>query len=275
MERLRRHVSPAAETGDATRRLLLFEGDFDLACVGEMDTGVVGPERLRMLPDDAPRQGWSVGGDRFGGCVWIHPEFVTGLWMHWRPPAQPTERQFWLPWVALVLDIVRLGGTLLHGGLAAHNGQAFLFAAPPGGGKTTALSRLPAPWQLLSDDAALVWRDEGGAFAASPLPTWGALLRGEGHPSYIDVWRLGERCRVAGLLLLEKSTDEGLDVIEPIRGARELYERIVEHPAVLERRTRFREPIFRLGCTLAREVPLRRLRLRRDSAFWGWIEDAF
>lgn len=67
---------------------------------------------------------------------------------------------------------------LFHAAALSHPAHgAILFLGASGEGKTTMSRRLPG-WRLLSDDAALVWRDASGWFVAgTPLPGKEALPR--------------------------------------------------------------------------------------------------
>jgi signal peptidase I len=64
------------------------------------------------------------------------------------------------------------GGLLLHAALAEYHGSGFIMAGPGTVGKSTASSRLPAPWRSLCDDMTLVVRDGKGNLWAHPWPTW-------------------------------------------------------------------------------------------------------
>jgi SynChlorMet cassette protein ScmC len=173
----------------------------------------------------------------------------------------------------MVEDIIRLGGGLFHGGLAVLRGRGYLFTAPPGGGKTTALSRMPRPWRVLADDAALVWPIGKGTFLASPLPTWGDLVRNEKGPLRVKRWRISESVSVCGVFLLKKAPRERLMPFPPLRTARPLYLAFSEHPTVCRDRDPFRKQIFRAACALARAVPSWKLELTRGGEFWHIIED--
>jgi len=173
----------------------------------------------------------------------------------------------------MVEDIIRLGGGLFHGGLALLGGRGYLFTAPSGGGKTTALSRMPRPWRVLADDAALVWPVGKGTFLAGPLPTWGDLVRNERGPLRVKRWGISESVRVCGVFLLKKARRERLIPFSPLRTARPLYLAFSEHPTVCRDRDPFRKQIFRAACALARAVRSWKLELTRGGEFWHIIED--
>ena len=70
------------------------------------------------------------------------------------------------------------GGGLMHAALGEVNGKGFLMAAPGGIGKSTASSRLPAPFISHCDDTTLVVKDKAGNFRAHPFPTWSRFYWG-------------------------------------------------------------------------------------------------
>ena len=110
--------------------------------------------------------------------------------------------RFHLPWTLIIDDLVALGGGLIHAGLASHKNSGYLFTAPPSGGKSTTLRTAPIDWQILSDDAALVWPADHH-WLASPLPSWGDQLRP------VEPWpwpqmKLDTTCVITDILQLEK-----------------------------------------------------------------------
>jgi SynChlorMet cassette protein ScmC len=72
-------------------------------------------------------------------------------------------------------DAVLAGGLPVHGALVENNESGIILAGRSGIGKSTACSRLPAPWRALSDDTCLVLKNPGGGFRVHPLPTWSAF----------------------------------------------------------------------------------------------------
>jgi HPr kinase/phosphorylase len=77
---------------------------------------------------------------------------------------------------------------LLHGSCAALAGEAVLFLAPPGGGKSDLLLRLiERGWRLVADDQVAL-RPEGGVAMAAPPPALAGMLelRGLGLVTGLD-----------------------------------------------------------------------------------------
>jgi len=233
------------------------------------------PHRLaEVLPADLPTRGWALAGDDSGGCCWQHEETSQTLWTHGltTPHFSPTLQ---LPWYPLLADISRRGGSVIHAGLVLLGDAGYLLTAPPGGGKTTALSRLPCPWRVQSDDAALLWPAERSGFLASPLPTWGVLIRGSAPLPGLQPWRIAETSPVAGVALLQKSDRVRLARLTPIESAQHLYRALCEHPRVVSVRHRFRRRAFRTASELARGVPAWRLQLTHEGDFWTPLAHAF
>ena len=224
-----------------------------------------------VISGKIPGRGWKHVEDGAGGIVCWHHRSRHVLWEHWIPEVEPAPL-FWLPWPIMAQDMMRCGGGLLHGGLAVLNGRAYVFTAPPGGGKTTALSRMPEPWRVLTDDAALVWRVAGGRFMASPLPAWGALRRNEQTLAGIGKWKVSEAAEIAGVFLLKKRPKEKLVPLQPIEAASPLCRAFSEHPGVFESRGPFRRRLFHFACAMVMQVPTWRLELSRRGDFWRLLE---
>jgi SynChlorMet cassette protein ScmC len=231
------------------------------------------PDRLaQVLPGSPPRLGWKHVTDTTGRKAWYHPEMIHSIWTYdagWDDGQVPMQ----LPWQLILEDIVQRGGGIFHGGLAILENRGYLFTAPPGGGKTTALLRMPSPWKTLSDDAALVWPAGNGAFRASPLPTWSVLLgRDEGAPG-IDRWKVDTSFEIVKVILLKKARQDRLFPLPPFEAAQLLYRAFSEHPRVVSNRDPFRKRLFHAACDLARAVPSWELELTRAGDFWSLLQD--
>jgi hypothetical protein len=273
LARLRANLDCLPFAGQPNRVLHLMEFSFTQEEYAEISEHRLPGRLASKLPQPVPSQGWRLTGDETGLLCWYQAEtrHTIGTY-HSLPGVQPSP--FHLPWQPILQDMIRLGGGILHGGLVQRGGHGYLFTAPPGGGKTTALSRMPAPWQVLSDDAALVWSDPAGGFRSSPLPTWSVLLvRSEAIP-VIERWQVGRAVNVAGVMLLRKAQHERLSSLPPIQAAQHLYRALSEHPRVVSNRTPFRHQLFHSACCLARTVPCWELELTHAGRFWDVISDA-
>lgn len=270
LARLRSHVDCLPFRGRPQRTVHLLEMELTRDDLRQLRQQAL-PERLQaLLPPGSPAEGWRMHRDETGLLSWCHPDTpqAFGTFHSW-PGDSPCT--FDLPWQLMLEDIVRRGGAILHGGLALWQGRGYIFTAPPGGGKTTALSRIPAPWQVLADDAALLWPARGG-YWASPLPTWSVLLARSGNPPGIERWELGRRVPVAGLFFLDKAASDALHPLPALQSAQRLYRALCEHPQVLGNRAPFRKSLFHAACTLAQILPLWELHLTRHGPFWEVLQ---
>jgi hypothetical protein len=220
-----------------------------------------------LLPEGSPCRGWWLTGDETGYLTFRHDGTRQVLWIFGSIPAL-FRAPFQLPWPALLDDIVACGGGILHGGLIARGGHGYLVTAPPGGGKTTTISRLPAGWRVLADDACLVWPGAGETFLASPLPTWSVLLgRGEVLPA-IGRWQIGASVPVGGILLLSKGDRDRLTPLPVLQALPALYQALFEHPQVVTNGNRHCTRLFDVARDLARAAPVWRLEATLDGQPW-------
>jgi len=226
------------------------------------------PERYAaLLPEDAPRQGWRLTGDETGHLTFRHDATWHGLCIFGAIPAD-SQGPFQLPWPPLLEDIVAREGAILHGGLIAQCEQAYIITAPSGGGKTTTISRLPADWRVLADDACLVWPGREGKFLASPLPTWSVVLgRGEPLPA-VGRWQIGGVILVAGILFLKKGKQDQVKLLQPLKALPLLYQAISEHPRVVTNRESHRARLFDVARALAGATATWQLDAALDGQFW-------
>jgi hypothetical protein len=241
----------------AVRRLTAEENEgFASGCL---------PDTLaELLPKGYGRKGWKAHSDEYGGCIWRRPDAAHAVWTRMDCPVENQPR-LWLPWGPLAEDLLHTRGGLLHAGLAMFQGDAYLFLAPPSGGKTTTMARLPAPWQVLGDDAALIWPDGAGGFLTSPLPTWGQLLRREEPRPYPGTWEIGKAVKVAAMVVLRKGRRVKLSPLSPISTARAVYLGLSEHPGLQHLRDLLRIEIFRAACRLARAPACWELQLSKKG----------
>ena len=194
--------------------------------------------------------------------MWLLDGFAGGF-VTPSPAGSPWQSRYHFPWHAIVQDAPLHGAVVVHAALVASGARAWLFTAPPGGGKTTTVSGLPEGWRLLGDDGCLLWPVEGG-FAASPLPTWSHTLGLNDMPPGLDVWHVAETVAVAGAVVLEKADRDGLAPLAPVDAVSALYRAFSEHPVALSTRTTRRELIFGTVVSLCEQVPCSELRLTLD-----------
>lgn len=175
--------------------------------------------------------------------------------------------RFHLPWGLIIGDLVNLGGGLLHCGLARHGDSGMLFLAPPSGGKSTTLSTAPPGWQVLSDDAALVWRSNSGTWFASPLPAWGNMIRPDDGWEYSGLATY-QSCRIKNLLLIEKASSISLERLVPSTVVPSVFRSLCEYPATITAEAIQKEAFFRSAARMCREIHAWRLSLPLHGNIW-------
>jgi hypothetical protein len=234
--------------------------------------GCLPPELATYLPEDSPLHGWRVADDATGSTSWYHPQSQHAAWTHGPAQARMSAR-FQLPWHVILEDLVARGGALMHTALLSRSGAGYLLTAPPGGGKTTAVSRIPPPWEVLSDDAALVWPRDEGTWMASGMPTWGGMLGQRAQIPRIGRWRPAESCKLRALAVLVKSERLSLTGLAPVQAAAYVYRALCEHPRVVGMRHQYRAHLFHTAAQLARSLTAWQLRLGREDPFWNMLPD--
>jgi SynChlorMet cassette protein ScmC len=226
------------------------------------------PEKTaRLLPRNLPREDWVLTGDDTGYACWSHPCSRHALWTF--PTETPhAKADFQVPWQLLFEEIITRKGAMAHGGLATLNKKGFLFLAPPGGGKSTALSRLPPPWRVLGDDAALVWPNRRGGFSASPLPTWGDLLKPEENIGGGVRFKVGRNIDLDGIFLLVKSNCDESIALSPLKALPRIFRALNEHPRVYAVRHVFVSELIECANSLTKKTALWELKLTLSGRFW-------
>lgn len=166
------------------------------------------------------------------------------------------------------------GGVLIHGALAEKDGMGVILAAPGGTGKTTASSRLPAPWRSRCDDTTLVVRDPQGRYLAHPWPTWSSFL--DGGPG--GAWDVQRAVPLRGIFLLARADADHVERIGPAHAVSLLVE-CVRQASQFMPLGLFKEEIHALHlerfnnlCALTRAVPAHILHISLTGAFWQEIE---
>jgi SynChlorMet cassette protein ScmC len=166
------------------------------------------------------------------------------------------------------------GGILVHGGLAEFEGQGVILAAPGNTGKTTAVSRLPAPWKPLSDDAALIVRGSGNRYHSHPWPTWSRFFFGGSGGS----WDTGYGVPLRRMCFLARSSQDSLEDLPHGQAAAMLIESVEQANAVFNRRQPpavvHENHLEQLAvvCAITDTIPAYRLVLSLTGNFWTRLE---
>ena len=238
------------------------------------------PVKARRLPPalaaiastKAPRFGWSLFHDNRGFSYWRHSKTAHSFWTM-DPAFYNGPMVFQIPWPLFFEDILRMGGGLMHAGLAEKSGQGIIFSAPSGGGKTTALSRLPKPWRVLADDAVLIWPEKGKGLQASPLPTWGGLVGTSlPCPTIRGKWANMLTLPLAEVAFIKKNDADRLLPFPPPAALPELFRALCEHPMTIGIYKPHTRSLFRLAARIARGPRLWILETTRRGRFWKEFE---
>jgi SynChlorMet cassette protein ScmC len=168
------------------------------------------------------------------------------------------------------------GGLLLHGALLEWQGAGIILAGPSGVGKSTACTRIPAPWQCLCDDKTLIARDERGCYWAHPWPTWSRFMDGGSGGS----WDVQKAVPLRAIFILSQ---ERADRAERL-GSGHAVPLLVEvakqgiwpilDSMQLDQARAFRLRRFDTICALAKIIPCYHLKISRTGEFWREIERA-
>jgi len=187
-------------------------------------------------------------------------------------------RAFQLMHLSMIIcrDIQRRGGVLLHGALAAWNGNGVILAGPGGRGKTTASRRLPRHWQSFCDDMTLIVLDNRGLYWAHPWPTWSTfMINGPGR-----TWNVQHAVPLTGIFFLEQAHKDAfipMGIAQSIcllnESAKQASWSIPGHSEKNVLRE-LRLQRFDNICALAKNVSSYVLRMGIDGAFWKEIEKA-
>jgi hypothetical protein len=233
------------------------------------------PERLmHMLPCRMPERGWTTVADSCGQRYWFHESTPHTVW-NYDPLWDNFKDTVTLPWQAVFMDAVRKRGGIFHGGMVIRDGISYILTAPGGGGKTTAVSRLPPPWKALSDDAALILPSADKGFVVYPLPNWIEVVKRYKNIPDAANCPITSSYQLGGILLLKKADHENLSVIEPLDAVQHIYRALSEQSKVLLIRNLFRKDLFHISSEIARTVPFREMELTRDGNFWDMLKKEF
>ncbi len=257
-------------TGAADRIIHLLRFELQDDEHREAHAGRIPPRLAAHAPKRLQPEGWAIAGDDAGQTAWQRQGEAHSFWTY-ATETPHFAAAFQLPWRFIFGDIVALGGGIIHSGIAVRGERGHLFIAPPGGGKTTALTSAPTGWKVLSDDGTLLWPDEAGEFLVSPLPTW-SVLRGDkrqGPPD--EKWDIAAACPLWAAILLEKQDHDTLTPLAPAEAIRPLYRALSEYPAIIASRHHFRQHLFHLAAEISRKAHLWRLGFARTGSFWSLL----
>lgn len=270
LDRLRTHVVVQDFTEPTDRLLHLACLDMTRDEFQQIQRDRLPDRYAKLLPSGWPRHGWRMHRDETGHMTFQHSDWQHSLFLLGVPPSEQSG-PFQLPWAILLQDMIVRGGAILHGGLIARSGVGYILTAPPGGGKTTCIARLPHEWQVLADDACLIWPGASNRFHASPLPTWSVLLGRTPIMPSIGRWSIGTNVAVRDVLLLRKSEHDRCDLMARYDRLLPLYRALCEHPQVLMNRVSCGTSLFDVARHLARSASVWELHVTAAGQFWEHI----
>jgi len=220
------------------------------------------------LPGNISELNWQQEENRINS-LWFADDSRHAIWTKASAPELGRPR-FEFPWSLLINDITARNGGLIHAGLASHKGSGLLFLAPPTGGKTTTLNTAPSDWQVLSDDAALVWPGDEGQWLASPLPAWGQVT----NPSrswYSESMNLDKPCSLKSLLILTKSRQMSLTRVADSAAMPHVYRALSEYPVTIISEASQAESWFRSSASMCRDLHCWELCLPLHADIWPLV----
>lgn len=169
------------------------------------------------------------------------------------------------------------GGILVHGALAEVNGMGVIMAGPSGVGKSTASSRLSAPWRSMSDEATLIVRKTSGEYWAHPMPTWSKVI----ESGLDNSWKVPEAVPLKNIFILEQGQEDKVIPIGSGQATCTLLECANEYffgrPSFMspnEIRTSNLKKWENVSA-LVRSIPVSILRATLTGQFWKEIERSF
>lgn len=229
------------------------------------------PDRFASLLFDAvPRDGWKMCGDEIGCWTFWHDQIQQGLIVIGAIP-NTYKARFYFPWPAMLYDIIRRGGGIFHGGLIERGDKYYIITAPPGGGKTTAIGRLPIEWQVFADDACLIWPDRNGKFWASPLPTWSVIISRSQPLPAIGLVQIGLTMPVSGIIILNKEKQDRLLLLDHSEILLPIFQALCEHPRVVQEQYHSRTELFDIAHKIVNACPSWQLDITLDGDFWNLL----
>ena len=162
----------------------------------------------------------------------------------------------------------------IHATFAEFNGKGILIAASGGTGKSTCYNRLPAYWQPLSDDNALILRDSNNNFRVHPMPTWSDHLWNRKHSTFKTSYSVP----LHGIFFLEQAPHDKVKKIARTDSIRKLFESTKQiWESYWERiekndKINMTKKLFDTVFDITNKIPCYRLSATLHGEFWKEIE---
>jgi SynChlorMet cassette protein ScmC len=170
--------------------------------------------------------------------------------------------------------VVKNEGGPIHAALAEFNGKGILIAAQGGTGKSTCSIRLPSYWKPLSDDMALIVKDNENNYRAHPMPTWSDHLWKRRKSKFNASYSVP----LKAVFFLEQSDKDDIIPINSTTGAQRIFESCKQvwdsywKKVSREEEKHMVNKVFNNAFDLAVKTPCYKLKATLNGKFWELIE---
>lgn len=176
--------------------------------------------------------------------------------------------------LAVVRQIQKEGGVLVHGALAEYRNRGIILAAPGGTGKTTASYRLSFPWKSLCDDTTLIVRDSRDHYWAHAWPTWSRFL----DEKQGGTWATQQPIPLHAIFFLVQATEERVEAVGSGKAAGLLIQAVEQVSWSMSKgleKNQVRDlklERFNNICKIAGSIPVYLLYMSKNGSFWKEME---
>lgn len=164
--------------------------------------------------------------------------------------------------LGLSVQLPRQGGLAVHAASLVHGGQAYLFPAASGVGKST-LVRHSGGDPALADEISLVHRGEAGSFLAFPSPFWSK----DGCPPPELPAAASHGYPLARLCFLEQAPAPWRAALGPAAATDLLLQHVLAYGPSVE----LASSTLEAAIQLCRTVPAERIGVPPDGPVWPWL----
>ena len=224
-----------------------------------------------------PSRGWNVL-NQISYRIWSHPQCESVL-LEIDADEIPNEdvSKMWPAVHPLYDGAARLGGLPFHSALVRKDGFGYLLAGTGGIGKSTCCRRIPAPWEAVSDDEALIAKDGRGRPRVHAFPTWNAFSNG----SIDRTWDVQKHLPLKAIFFLERATRDKARPLSQAEAAVRIFHsadqvcwRMFMLPGFERDQSAYRKLMFDNACELAKLIPCFVLGVRLRGRFWEEMDKA-
>ncbi len=227
-----------------------------------------------IAEEELPKRGWEAHDLQFLR-FWAHREVPDILCELGNEVNQDLDIiRMWTSLYIIFLRVQDLGGLPIHAALIERDGRGVLLAGPGGSGKSTSCSRLPHFWHALSEDQALIVRDDIKSYLAHPCPTWSDYFCQRPQRR----WHVERLVPLGAIFFLEQAeSDEVIPISQEqaavfINYSSTEVRRTISWDLSDEAERELRVEIFENSCQLARAIPAYIFRISLSGRFWELME---